>query len=148
MLFKFECTLFSPSMVMEKFPRHIVVWSGFYDFLVCRISFQVLLSFRDCIEKSVVILIGLHLYVTFFPSQFLIVFLCFVCLVFLVILWWEDFFFWSILFSVLYASCILIDIFFYRLGRLLWFCGKHFLGLWVGFLLLSLILIFLGLIFS
>ena len=35
----------------------------------------------------------------------------------LIIVWWENFLFWSNLFCVLYASCMLIDIAFFRLVK-------------------------------
>lgn len=57
--------------------------------------------------------------------------------------------FWSSLLGVLYAFCTLINTAFFRLGSsLLWFSCKYLLCLWSGFFfLLSLFLLFLGLIF-
>jgi hypothetical protein len=54
----------------------------------------------------------------------------------LIIMWQGEFLFWSSLFSVLYASCTLISISFFRLGNFFpWFCWEYFLDLWPGFLL-------------
>jgi hypothetical protein len=78
-------------------------------------SFHVLLAFKVSVEKSVVILIGLPLYVICFfsPTAFNILSL-FSVLVVLVIICHGVVLFWSSLFGVLEATCTLMGITFSR----------------------------------
>ena len=70
-------------MLIESFAGYIILGLHPWSLSVCSTSIQDLLAFIVSNEKSSVILIGLHLYVTWpFPLQFLIFFLYSVSLVF------------------------------------------------------------------
>lgn len=75
------------------------------------------LDFRVSMQKPSVILVGLSLYVSWPLSltAFNVLYLLYVFSCFL--MWQEDFLFWSSLFDVLYDSCALIGISFFRLGK-------------------------------
>ena len=110
--------LVSPSMLNESFAGCSSLGGHLCSLRVWMTSDQALLAFIVSIEKSGVILIGLILYVTwhFFHVAFNILsLLC--ALSILIIIWWEDFLFWSHLFGVLWAFCTFIAISFFMLGK-------------------------------
>jgi hypothetical protein len=76
-------------------------------------SVQALLAFRVSVIKSGEILIGLTLYIIW-PFSFNILSL-FCAFSILIVMGQENFRFWSYLFDVLYAFCMLIGISFFRL---------------------------------
>jgi len=120
LLFKFGFVLVSPPMVIESFAGYSNLGWHFCSFGVCMTSSWDLLAFIVSGEKSGVILIGLPLYVTwpFSLTAFNILSL-FCTFGVLIIMWWEEFLFWSYLICLMFCRllCMFMDISFFRLGK-------------------------------
>ena len=95
-------SLVSPSMVIESFAGYSSLGWHLCSLRVCITSVQDLLVFIVSVEKSGEILIGLPLYVTW-PSSLTAfnILSLFSAFVVLIIMFQEEFLFWSSLFGVL-----------------------------------------------
>lgn len=99
------------SIMIESFAGFRNLGWSLWSVRICRPYVLALLAFTVSIEKSGVILIGLFLHITL-SFSLLMVFLRSVCLVFIICC--GDFLFCFRIVVVLYTSCKLIGIFFFR----------------------------------
>jgi hypothetical protein len=102
--------LLFPFIVTESFAEYSSLWS----FGAGGTPFQALLAFRIPTEKSGAVLLGVHLCVPWHISHVDFNILGLFCTFIVLIICQGEFPFWYSLFGVLYASCTLIGISFFR----------------------------------
>ena len=89
-------------MVIESFIGYSSLGWHLRSLRVFKTPVQDLLAFRNSVEKSCVILIGLPLYFTWpFPLTAFVILSLFCIIIVVIIMWQEDFILWSNIFGVL-----------------------------------------------
>jgi hypothetical protein len=105
-------------MVTEGFAGYGSIGWDMWFLKGCKTSSQALLAFTFSVENLAVILIGLPLYVTWpFPHAALNSLSLFCRFSVMIILWEEEFLFWSNLIGVLLACMFIGFFFFFPLGE-------------------------------